>query len=207
MLCNLHNDRYLHSMVSNGSKYKAHKSFLFKWWFLAWYIRRNGKTLLNFFLSNWTFPYENNFLVALFQDRSNAYADTLSESTEELLRLLLLIDYSKGYFFTSLNDRAASAVREAIRRKNVELNSDDTNLLYYLPKETALEFDVQWVVDHMLEKTIVFWRTKIMIFHSRPPVGIELKPVTKFSDFQKAFLAWPGGKWIDKSFIVSLLKW
>lgn len=79
----------------------------------------------------------------MFQDRCNAYADTLSESTEELLRLLLLIDYSKGYFFISLNDRAASAVREATKQKNVEMNIDFTNLLYYLPKEKALEFDVQ----------------------------------------------------------------
>lgn len=79
----------------------------------------------------------------MFQDRCNAYTDTLSEYTEELLRLLLLIDYSKGYFFTSLNDRAASAVREAIKRKNVEVYIDDTNLLYHLPKEEALKFDVQ----------------------------------------------------------------
>ncbi|XP_055298652.1 uncharacterized protein LOC129566591 isoform X3 [Sitodiplosis mosellana] len=100
-------------------------------------------------------------------DRRTAYADTLSECTEELLRLLLLIDYSKGYYFTSLNDRTAS-VREAIKQKNLEINTDHTSLLYYLPKEKALEFVVQ------------------------PPEGIELKPVTKLSDFQKAFAAWFG---------------
>lgn len=82
----------------------------------------------------------------LFQDRNIAYADTLSECTDELLRLLLLIDYSKGYFFTSLNDRAGSTVREAIKRKKIEIYTDDTNLLYYLPKEKALEFDVEWAI-------------------------------------------------------------
>lgn len=81
----------------------------------------------------------------IWQDHhtNTAYADALSENTDELLRLLLLIDYSKGYFFISITDHAASAVKEAIKQKNVELYVDESNLLYYLPKEKALEFSAQ----------------------------------------------------------------
>lgn len=77
------------------------------------------------------------------RDTRIAYADTLSENTDELLQLLLLVDYSKGYFFLSLNEHAASAVREAIKQRNIEVYSDDWNLLYHLPKENALKFDIQ----------------------------------------------------------------
>lgn len=77
------------------------------------------------------------------KDRGLAYADTFADTTDELLRLLLLIDYSKGYFFISLGDRIVPVVREALKQKNVELTMDDWNLKYFLPKEKALQFNVQ----------------------------------------------------------------
>lgn len=71
------------------------------------------------------------------------YADTLHESNNELLRLLLLLDYSTEYLFTSFNDRITSVIRQAFETKNVKLAIDFSNLHHFLPKEKALQFDIQ----------------------------------------------------------------
>lgn len=72
-----------------------------------------------------------------------AYADTLSESNEELVQLLQLIDYTKKYFFISLSERTVLAVRAALKQRNVEISYEDFSPLYTLPKEKALESDIQ----------------------------------------------------------------
>lgn len=71
-------------------------------------------------------------------------------------RLLLLFDYSKGYFFTNLNDHAASTVREALKQKNIECPWDASNIVYSLPKEKALEFDVQYVLLYIFLSSLAF---------------------------------------------------
>lgn len=71
------------------------------------------------------------------------YADTFNESLDELIRLLILLDFSNGLFFISLNDNAASAVRAAIKRKNVEIYMDDWTFEYFLAKEKALQFVIE----------------------------------------------------------------
>lgn len=73
-------------------------------------------------------------------------ADTLHESTDELFRLLLLLDYSTEYFFISFSERTAAVVRDAVKMRNVEIQLDYSNLFYRLPKEKALEFDIRCVL-------------------------------------------------------------
>lgn len=57
---------------------------------------------------------------------------------------MLLIDYSKELFFFSYSEHVAEVVRKAVKEKNVEINVDDSVLFYYLPKEEALKFDIQY---------------------------------------------------------------
>lgn len=80
-----------------------------------------------------------------FQDdyTHSAYADTLSENTDELFQLLLLIDYSIGYLFCALGEGPESALKQALKHKNVEHFPDFPSVFYRLPKEKALEFDIQ----------------------------------------------------------------
>lgn len=55
----------------------------------------------------------------------------------------MLLDYSKGYFFPSLNDRIGRIVRQAIKQSGVEISFDGTSLNHYLPKEEALKLNYQ----------------------------------------------------------------
>lgn len=89
----------------------------------------------------------NNSAFTYFKDRHTrtAYADTLSEDTDELLRLLLLIDFSEGFFFLGLTDSVIPTVKEVIKQKNVDVYIDDWNLVYHLLKEKAIEFDIKLV--------------------------------------------------------------
>lgn len=81
------------------------------------------------------------------QDRCHAYADTFNASHEKLDRLLRLIDYSKGYTFISVRPELRPVIKNALIKANVEDVFDDEVLMYYLPKEDALQMDVQWVND------------------------------------------------------------
>lgn len=72
-----------------------------------------------------------------------AYADTLNASHENLRKLLQLLDYSRGYFFLSERPEIAPTMIEAIQQINVELAFVATTVLYVIPKEDALKFDVQ----------------------------------------------------------------
>lgn len=57
--------------------------------------------------------------------------------------MLQLLDYSQRYLFISIDERVAPVIREVLQRKNVEIFSDDPLLKYFLPKEEALELNVQ----------------------------------------------------------------
>lgn len=81
------------------------------------------------------------------QDRFIAYADTLNESYDRLNRLLQLIDYSKGYIFQSIRAEIRPVIRDALAKANAQVIADDTGLLYYLPKEEALKFNVQYALN------------------------------------------------------------
>lgn len=78
-----------------------------------------------------------------FQDRCSAYADTLSNSYENLDRLLQLIDFSKGFTFLSIRTDLRQVIRDALQKAKVGIFHDDTTLLYHLPQEMASKFDVQ----------------------------------------------------------------
>lgn len=78
-----------------------------------------------------------------FKDRCYGYADTINESHENLSKLLQLIDYTKGYKFLSIRTEIRPVILDALKKANVELLQVVSTLLYYLPKEDALEFNVQ----------------------------------------------------------------
>lgn len=71
------------------------------------------------------------------------YADTLSKSSKNLTRLLELLDYSQGYHFHGIRIELRQAVRDALHRANVDIEFGSSSLLYCLPKNEALKFDVQ----------------------------------------------------------------
>lgn len=68
---------------------------------------------------------------------------TLHKSTDELCRLLSLLDYSNKYLFVSFNEDVNSAIKSTIETKNVEIVRDYPLLHYWLPKEKALKLDLQ----------------------------------------------------------------
>lgn len=70
-------------------------------------------------------------------------ADTLNESTDELRRLLFLLDYTKEYCFVTFSDHVTSAIKETVKMKDVQIILDYWILHYFLPKEKALRFDIQ----------------------------------------------------------------
>lgn len=72
-----------------------------------------------------------------------AFADTCNESYDRLNRLLQLIDYSKGYTFLSVRSEVRLVIKDALQKANIDLIMDVWNLLYHLPKEEALKFNVQ----------------------------------------------------------------
>lgn len=93
------------------------------------------------------------------------YADTLSNSYKNLTRLLELIDYSRGYHFYGIRYELRQAVRNALQKVNVEIEFSSSSLLYCLPKNEALQFDVQ-------------------------PYDVELRTLTEQSDLEKINSLW-----------------
>lgn len=63
-----------------------------------------------------------------------------------------LFDYSTELFFFSYSEHVAEVVRNAIKVKRVEINVDDSVLFYFLPKEEALKFDIQYVTSSSVFK-------------------------------------------------------
>ncbi|XP_055307319.1 uncharacterized protein LOC129571539 isoform X2 [Sitodiplosis mosellana] len=104
----------------------------------------------------------------IFQmDRCSIYVDTFNENLDNLLRLLKLIDYSKGYDFLSVRPALRPIVREALSSISVEIVTDEPTLLCYMRKEEALKIKVH------------------------PPDGIQLRQITKDSDIEKVNAVWP----------------
>lgn len=68
---------------------------------------------------------------------------TLSKSTDELCRLLSLLDYSKEYLFVSFNKDVTSVIRQTIEMNNVDIVRDYPLVHYLLPKEEALKLNVK----------------------------------------------------------------
>lgn len=64
--------------------------------------------------------------------------DTINQSKEKLCRLLKLIDFSDGFTFLNIREEIGDVVV-----KNIEVVCDDKTILYHLPKEDALKFDVK----------------------------------------------------------------
>lgn len=71
------------------------------------------------------------------------YCDSLSESIGRLKMLLDLLDYSDGVRVMHVRSKCYPAVIETFKRKQLQLEFDDPNLLYYLPKEQAVTFNIK----------------------------------------------------------------
>ena len=84
------------------------------------------------------------FFLFFLKDRSNAYADTLNESFDNLHRLVQLLDYSKGYFFLSIRNDLGPVILDALNKAKVDPVISSTTLLYYMSKEDALKFTAEY---------------------------------------------------------------
>lgn len=83
--------------------------------------------------------------VNVFKDdyTHTAYVDTLDDNTDELFQLLLLIDYSQGYFFYAIKECHISALKRALKQKNIDIFGELACVVYHLPNEKALALDIQ----------------------------------------------------------------
>lgn len=79
------------------------------------------------------------------QERIRAYADTLSNSFDNLHRLLQIPDYSRGYIFLSIRSELRQVFKDSLEKVNVKIDHEYINLLYHLPKEEALKFNPKYV--------------------------------------------------------------
>lgn len=77
------------------------------------------------------------------QERTNAHADTLNDSFDNLQRLVQLLDYTKGYFFLSIRDELGPIIIDALQKAEIEPVQPSRTLLYYMPKEDALKFTTE----------------------------------------------------------------
>lgn len=66
---------------------------------------------------------------------------TLAATGERLTQLLQLLDYSKTLKFVCMMKKDHPAVLEALRRQNVEIETNVDYLFFHLPREEALKFD------------------------------------------------------------------
>lgn len=58
--------------------------------------------------------------------------------------MLLLLDYSKNYVFANVRAKVADIIADALQKVvNAKITGDVKTILYRLPKEEALQFDVQ----------------------------------------------------------------
>lgn len=88
--------------------------------------------------------FSTSFVVGgIKKELAYAYADTLNESTDNLHRLVQLIDYTKGYMFSSVRDELGPVILDALHKANIESVRKSTTLLYYMPKEDARKFTTQ----------------------------------------------------------------
>lgn len=74
-------------------------------------------------------------------------------------------------------------MRETLVERNIEFLSDVETILYRLPMEEALHFNVQSVVQ--LKFMEIDWIKINLCF--RPPERFELRPVTEPNDVEKVY--------------------
>ena len=84
-----------------------------------------------------------NFGFSIEKELTYAYADTLNESFENLHRLIQLIDYSKGYFFSSIRAELRPVIMDALEKIKIGSIHHWQTSLYHLPKKDALKFIAQ----------------------------------------------------------------
>lgn len=77
------------------------------------------------------------------QDRYHLYFDSLNESNDRLMNLLELLDYSKGVRIMHVRLKHYPVILEIIKRKQLQLEYDSENLLYYLSMEQAAALQIE----------------------------------------------------------------
>lgn len=71
------------------------------------------------------------------------YADTIDTNSDKLSRLLQLFDYSSGYIFSNVRADVGCIIVDIMQKANIEADDYTKTILYRLPKEQAMNFDVQ----------------------------------------------------------------
>lgn len=71
------------------------------------------------------------------------HADTIDTNSGKFSRLLQLFDYSNGYIFSNIRCDVGHMIDDALQKANVEIiDANKSILLYRLPKEDAMKFDI-----------------------------------------------------------------
>lgn len=70
------------------------------------------------------------------------YANSLEDSRERLLRLLHLVDFSKGVCFKAIMESDFAAVSQVIKLKNLKIDYAVKRSWYHLPKAKALSIQI-----------------------------------------------------------------
>lgn len=71
------------------------------------------------------------------------YAGTMSDSYENLSRLLQLIDYTRGYKLLNVCVELEQVFKDAITKTGAKILDDQPCYLYCLSKADALKFDIR----------------------------------------------------------------
>lgn len=70
----------------------------------------------------------------------------MSETNDRLLNLLDLLDYSNGFRFMHVRSKHYPVMLEIIKRKQLSLEYDHQNLLYYLSREQATKLHAKYLI-------------------------------------------------------------
>ncbi|XP_031627117.1 uncharacterized protein LOC116343273 [Contarinia nasturtii] len=147
--------------------------------YIRWLEQNPKLNDVKFYSLNGNFS-DGTFLVT---DGYAASVDTFNESYDRLYRLLKLVDYSKNYFFMSIRTEIKPIFKRALEEVNIEITLDEPALLYYLPKNNALKFNIQ------------------------VPEGIELRQIRDSRDMEKVIAAYPHPRQNLQSYVEKLGKY
>lgn len=107
--------------------------------YIRWFDQDSDLKHITFFCLNGDFS-DGTFVLI---DLCFVYVDTFSASSANLERLLQLLDYTKSYTFVNIRHEHGPVIKNVLHKFKVEITSDYTQLLYFLPNEEALKFDTR----------------------------------------------------------------
>lgn len=124
---------------------------------VRWHFCVSGMSITNLIY----FHIQNTNKIEIFDQQDHyVFISSLNVSNGRLLKLLLLLDYSNGVRFAHVASKFYPTVLDALKSKQVTIERQLDLMLYYLPRERALEFKIEWV-------KITVYAIYIYIFYRR----------------------------------------